>query len=311
MASGVQNAAQLVFTVWDGPAVGGGNALHIDAQLLLQDVYLLVERQLPATENPRTAEGGTAYHDAIDAVLAEGTVGIVQRPDVAVADDGNVDAGIALHVTDECPVGLAGVHLATGAPVDGQCLDATVLQLFGQLGDDELLVVPAQTGLGRHRQTDGIYDLTGNLQHLRDVLQHTGTGTLTSHLLHGTAEVEVDEVRPCLLDYLGSFYHGIYVTTVKLDAHRSLLVADGQLLHCRLDIPDQSLGRHKLGVHHGSSEPLAQHTEADVRHVLHRGQKDRALAQFYSSYLHSGCKVTNKGAENQILGCRFFVNVCG
>ena len=122
-------------------------ALDVDAQLLLQDVNLLVERQLTATEEPRTAKGGATHHNGIDTIVLKVAVGIVQRLDVTITDNGNVDARITLHLADESPVSLAGVHLAACATVDGQRLDATVLQLLGQRGDGELFVVPPQAGL--------------------------------------------------------------------------------------------------------------------------------------------------------------------
>ena len=52
-------------------------ALYVDTQLLLQDVNLLVERQLTATEKPRTTEGGTTHHNGINAILVESMVSIV------------------------------------------------------------------------------------------------------------------------------------------------------------------------------------------------------------------------------------------
>ena len=141
-------------------------SLDVDAQLFLQDVNLLVQCQLLPTEYPGAAEGGTANHDSINAVGVKGTVGIAERLDVAIADDGYMDARIPFDFTYQRPVGLTRVHLASGSSVNGQCLDTAVLQLFGQRGDAELFVVPAQTRLGGHRHSDGIDHLAGNLQQL-------------------------------------------------------------------------------------------------------------------------------------------------
>jgi len=41
-------------------------SLDVDAQLFLQDVNLLVQRQLLPTEYPGASEGGTANHDGIN-----------------------------------------------------------------------------------------------------------------------------------------------------------------------------------------------------------------------------------------------------
>ena len=112
--------------------------------------------------------------------------------------------------------------------MDGQRLDASLLQLFSQGGDDELLVVPSQTGLDGDRYLYGLYHLLRNLQQLGNILQHAGTGPFASHLLDRTAEVKVDDVRSCLFNHLCSFDHRLDVTTIDLDAYGTLLVGNGQ-----------------------------------------------------------------------------------
>ena len=85
---------------------------------------------------PGAPEGGTTYHDSIHTVFVEGPFGFFRRGDVAIADDRDMDARIALHLANQRPVCLSCVHLTACAPVNGQGLDAAVLQLFGQRGDD-------------------------------------------------------------------------------------------------------------------------------------------------------------------------------
>ena len=146
MATGMEDAAEF------GGLPFGAHLLRIaacdvDAQLFFQDVNLFAEREFLTTEYPRTAEGRSANHHSVDAVCVEGPVSIVQRLDVAIANDRDMDARITLYLTDKRPVGIARVHLTAGATMNGQCLDAAVLQLFSQGGDDELFVVPAQASL--------------------------------------------------------------------------------------------------------------------------------------------------------------------
>ena len=132
------------------------DTLHIEAEEFFEDVEFLVEGETGGLgrirviqivadffEDPGAPEGGTAYHDGIDTVVVESRLGLLCRSDVAIADNGDMDAGVALHLTDEGPISSAGVHLTAGSAVDCQGLDTTVLQLFGERGDDELFVVPA------------------------------------------------------------------------------------------------------------------------------------------------------------------------
>ena len=126
MATGMEDAAEF------GGLPFGAHLLRIaafdvDAQLFFQDVNLFAEREFLTTEYPRTSEGGATNHDGIDAIGVESLVGIVQRLDVAIANDGDMDARIALYFTDEGPIGIAGVHLTAGATMNGQCLNTAVL----------------------------------------------------------------------------------------------------------------------------------------------------------------------------------------
>ena len=197
-----------------------------------------------------------------------------------------MNTGIALHLANKCPVGIARVHLTTGTTVDGQCLNATILQLFGQRGNDELFMVPTQTGLHRNGELYGLYNLLRNLQHLGDVLEHASTSTLACHFLDRTTEVEVDEVWTSLFNHLCSLNHRLDVTTIDLNAYRTLFVSNSQLPDRRLYITHQSLGGHEFRIDHRGTKPLAQHAEANIRDVLHRSQENGALAQFYIAYLH-------------------------
>ena len=96
--------------------------------------------------------------------------GLLGGGDVAIADDGDMDAGIALHLTDEGPVGLASVHLCAGAPVDGEGCNTAVLQLLGKVGDDELLGVPAKSGFHCDGGFYCLHHLARDVEHEGDVL---------------------------------------------------------------------------------------------------------------------------------------------
>src|SRR5574344_816738 len=285
VTAGVEYAAVLI------------DAVRIDAELVFQQIDLFIQGEGTGCgivieyvtylrDYPGTTECGPAHHDGIYAIAFKGRFGFLRGGDVAIADDGDMDARIALHLADERPVGFAGVHLCTGSAVDGECLYATVLQLFCQVGDDELFLIPSQTGLDGDGHLDGIYHLTGDFQHQRNVLEHAGTGALACHLLDRTTEVEVYHIWTCLFHYLGCLYHRLYIATVYLNAHRALLIADGELAHGALDGAHECLGAHKLGINHGGTVTLTEQTEADIGHIFHRCQKDWLGSKFYISYFH-------------------------
>ena len=99
-------------------------------------------------ENPWMTEGCAPYHYAVNAVTVEALLRLLRRVDIAIANDGNVHTRIGLDLTYQRPVGLALVHLATGAAVYGQSADSRILETFRERDNDFRAVVPAQTGLG-------------------------------------------------------------------------------------------------------------------------------------------------------------------
>ena len=126
------------------------DALNVDAQLFEQDVELAVEGErcvfgttveqvAHLLEYPWAAEGGASYHYGIHTVAVEGIAGLLGSADVAVADNGDVDARIALHLAYQRPVGIARVHLCPCASVNGERLNAAVLQCLSQVGDDQIV----------------------------------------------------------------------------------------------------------------------------------------------------------------------------
>jgi len=165
--------------------------------------------------------------------------------------------------------------------VDGERLNAAILQLFGQLGDDEVCRIPSQPGLDGNGSLHRFHHLTGDFEQQRDVSEHSRACPLARHLLHRASEVEVDDVGSDLFHDFRGLHHRLHVTPVELYSHGALVVVDDHFVHCRLDIAHDGFSRYKFGVHHVGPETLAQLTESDVRHVFHRGEKERSVAKIY------------------------------
>ena len=229
-------------------------------------------------EYPGGSEAGAPYHHAVDSISVEGAPGLLGRLDVAVAYDGDLNAWIRLHLSDECPVGLAGIHLRACAPVDGQGLYAAVLQPWREVGDDLVLAVPAQTGLDSDRNTDGIHHRLGDGQHLLRIAQHAGSGSFRGHFLHRASEVYVEYIGAGLLHYLRRLHHGLRLAAVYLYGHRALPVVDGQFAGSGVDVAHEGFGRHEFGVDHRRPLLAADKAEGRVGDVFHRCQHHGALS---------------------------------
>ncbi|CDA55788.1 unknown [Prevotella sp. CAG:604] len=284
MATGVENASVLV------------DALDIDAELLFQKVDFFIHGQWGCTgiveiitdflENPRSSEGGATYHYCIHAIAVEGKFGFFRGRNIAVADDWDMNAGIVLHLSDEAPVGFSRVHLATGSAVDGECLDSAVLQLLSQVGNDEVVIIPTQSGFHGYRHIDCFHHFSCNIQHQRNIAEHTSSSALSSHFLDRATEVDVNHVRMSLFYNLCSFHHILGGAAVNLNAHRAFLIAYRKLADGALDASHQGFCRYELSINHSCSESLAEHAKTNIRHVFHRSEEEGLRAKFYISYFH-------------------------
>ena len=211
---------------------------HIDVQLLLQDVYLFIDAKRCIVrlsvqivthffKDPRLSKGCSTNHNGIYAKTLKSLFGFLGRGYVAISNDRNVDARIVFYLTNQRPISVSGVHLTARAAMDGQRLDATVLQLLGQFGDNKIVFIPSQACLHSHRCMHCLDHLSGNFQQKRYVTQHASTRTFACHLLNRTSKVDVNHVRMSLFNNLGSFHHRLNVSSVDLYAYGSFSVTNG------------------------------------------------------------------------------------
>ena len=149
MAAHVDDAAEFGALAFLQGVVGIERVGHTLLHLSLQHVKLPVEGHgvivttcveigAHVPEEPRLTESGATYHDGIDTIAVEGSLCLFGCADVAVADDGDVDALTVLHLADESPVGLTLIHLGASTTMDGECFDAAVLKPFGKFEDKRL-----------------------------------------------------------------------------------------------------------------------------------------------------------------------------
>ena len=116
------------------------------------------------TQDPWLALGGAADHDAVCAGDIQSAVGVLGAVYIAIDDYRNVYS--VFYGADGMPIGLAFIHLATCAAMDGEHLHADILRAFGEFRGIEALFIPAETHFhgyggvcwldGAHR---GVHDL--------------------------------------------------------------------------------------------------------------------------------------------------------
>ncbi len=237
-------------------------------------------------EYPGLANSRPAYHDAVDAVFVKGFFGFFGRGDVAVAEYRYFYPGVAFHPGNRLPVGFTGIHLRAGTPVYRQGLDADVLQAFGNVFDDDVFAIPAETSFRRYGDFNGIHNLPGHLHHQGDVFQHSRPRSFLRHAFHRTTEIQVNEVGLHFFDDFRRFHHRVDVSPVNLDGHRTFRLINGQFFQRFVDRPHQRIGRNEFGIEPVRPVFFAKFAERGIRHVFHRCQYQRPVSYFLSGDFH-------------------------
>ena len=212
-------------------------------------------QQIPyLTEYPRPSKRSPPYHDSIHAITFKTFTCPLRSRDVPIPNYRNMHTRIILYLTNQSPVGLTCVHLRTGSPMNGERLNATVLQLLGQVNDYLMVVIPSQACLHRYQcPWHSIYDSTGDSQHLRHVLQHTCSSPLACHFLYGATEIQVQHIGVSLIDDdSGGFAHGVNEPPVDLNGNGTFIIGHLQLFEASVHHADEGVARHEFRIHHGS-----------------------------------------------------------
>src|SRR5690554_1710575 len=148
-----------------------------------------IQKMSDFTKNPGPANGAATNHKAVYPITIEVQARFFGRSNISVSNYGNVHAWIIFYRPDQIPVGLPRVHLRTGTTVNGQGLNAHILQLLGQGTYNFAVLVPSQTCFYTHRQLYRLHDFFGDLQQAGHIAQHTRTGSLHGNLFYGTAKI--------------------------------------------------------------------------------------------------------------------------
>ena len=126
-------------------------------------------------------------------------------------------ARVVLRFGNQGPIGRTFIHLLARTTVNRNSLNSDILKALSHFNDVFGVVVPAQTGLNRHRLIYGFDNLRGHLHHLWNVLQDTGTGTFTCYILHRTAVIDINDVRIRRGTNLGSLSHALNLVPKNLN----------------------------------------------------------------------------------------------
>src|SRR5579863_6480584 len=103
-------------------------------------------------EDPGITDRRAADHDAVDPKAVLVIRGFFGTVDIAIAEDRDLDPGVVFYPAYEGPVRFSFVKLTSGTAVNGQGLNAGILETFGDGFDVLVVVIPAQSGLDGYGQ---------------------------------------------------------------------------------------------------------------------------------------------------------------
>jgi len=163
-------------------------------------------------------EAGSANHDGVAAGLFDHADGVFGRQDVAVTDDRNFHGGFDRG--DAGPVGFAGIALFAGARVEGDGLEAAILGHAGHFDHYEFFIIPARPELAGERDRDGFADSPQDRFDERQIAQQAGAAVAFHDFVHGTAEVDVENIEAQVFTDFSGRGHGFGVGAEQLGGNR-------------------------------------------------------------------------------------------
>lgn len=250
-------------------------------------------------KNPWITDRGTTDHDTVYAKGFFILKGFVWRVNVSIAKDGDFDIRVGFDLCDGVPVGNALIHLLAGTAVDGERLDACILQPEGYLYDTDAAIIPAKAGFDSNREGNLLHDLAGHALHFGNVEEDARTSAFAGDFFYRAAVIDIHQFRLSSFGNSRRLTHRLNLVTKDLDADRTLVVIDIEFLHALLRIADEPFGRNKLRVHHVCPHFLAYRTEGRITHILHGSKQQREVPDLQISYSYQAC----------ILFCRKFTSI--
>ncbi len=231
-----------------------------------------LEQRPRLLKDPRVPKAPARDHDPVAPGLPPHPDRVLGGLDVAVADDRDVQR--CLHPRDFLPSGGALVQLHSCPRMQGEDLGPGILTAQPDSHRIALLLVPSRSCLDRHRQPDRVLHGADDARHQTEILEAARAAVAAHHLLHRTAEVDIDEIRPVvLLHEGGGFRHSVRLGAEQLDTDGPLLLGEERPV---VDIPhpaSQPFARQELGHHDVGPERPTQSAKRGFRDPRHRSEE--------------------------------------
>ena len=171
--------------------------------------------------------------------------------------------------------------------MDGHGHDANLFRGTGKVFCDDVLRVPAEPDLDRHRDPRRFHDRGHDLLSEDDIPQERRTRAGPKDLRHRAAHVDVDKIHFADGNDLGGLGHGLGRGTEDLEDHGPFCGVGVEHAEGALVLPHQGLDAQHLRVDEAGAHLLADHAEGEIGDPGHRRQDQRVLTKDFSD-VHGG-----------------------
>ena len=136
---------------------------------------------------------------------------------------------------------------------------------------------PPETHFHGDRHMDSLYHRLHDRLGQRDILHQCRTIAILDHLLHGTAHIDIDDVRPCLFHFLRTERHDLRIASEELQRDRVLAGIDLQHILGLFIFIIQALGTDHFRRRQCSSHTMGNDAIRQIAHARHRGEQRPAV----------------------------------
>ena len=136
---------------------------------------------------------------------------------------------------------------------------------------------PPETHFHGDRHMDSLCHRLHDRLGQRDILHQCRTIAILDHLLHGTAHIDINDVRPCLFHFLRTERHDLRVASEELQRDRVLAGIDLQHILGLFIFIIQALGTDHFRRRQCSSHTMGNDAIRQIAHARHRGEQRPAV----------------------------------
>ena len=221
-------------------------------------------------KNPGISLSATANHKTVTAGLFLHGNDISGIQNITVSNHGNLYR--IFYFCNNVPVCLSGIKLLSGSSMHSHSRRTGCLRNLCNLHRIYMGIIKSFSNLYRYRLFNGAHCFFHDFSHQFGIFHQRGTFTVIYHLWHGTAHIDIQNIKVSFFDSLGLLRNTIRIGTKQLQGHRTFRLIYFQQRFGISVIVLQRLCRNHLHTNQACSLFFAKHTKRQVCYTCHWSQ---------------------------------------